>query len=68
MEKNTTQPLDIIKAGIIAGLTIEIAFFIYREQRYKNIFKYMMKYPGVSVATFSVIFGMGCMYLNYFKK
>jgi len=56
------KPKEIITGGILAGCMIEFSLFLKREERYKNVFKYVRGYPGFSLATCSAVFGLGWMY------
>jgi hypothetical protein len=58
----STSPKDIIIAGIIAGGSIELVNLIFREERYKDVFRFIKRYPGVSVSGFSAVIGMGLIY------
>ena len=75
---STQNMYTLIKASVLAGFTIEIAYGIIKGQYYKNIWIQMKRYPGISVAASGSLFGMvmigfktiGNMYQDYkyFRK
>lgn len=59
-----TSLLQIIFAGCIAGGCYELGAFIYREEKYKNIFKFVRKFPGFTVMIGTSAGCLGAMYAN----
>jgi hypothetical protein len=61
-------PKELIICGIFAGAVVEFAMFLTRNERYKNIFKYVRTYPGVTIATTTAVLGLGFMYGELIKQ
>lgn len=63
---NTQKPthLQLIIPSCVAGIFV----FLYREGRYKNVFKFMKKFPGFSIAIGTSAFCLSTIYVQNLWK
>ena len=61
-------PRDLIVTGVTTGLMIEGINYLRKEQRYLKFFRFTTKYPGITFAGFSALFGTGLIYAGTIKN
>ena len=62
MDISGMRPRDIIIAGVVAGLSIQLTKWTIEHERYKQIWPFIKDYPGFAIAGGSAIVGLLLMY------